>query len=115
MNDTPSPSQHLDAKVSSDFAQEKNFRDIAKEGWSHDDFRAHLCKTIESSTDIQKKIKEIVWSTVKEKVLWLILGGIIFILLAFAKSYVEEFAKYTAEKAVETSTTEISEPLDKTN
>jgi hypothetical protein len=39
-----------------------------------------ICKAIEDSTHIQEKISGLVWKTIREKIVWIILGlaGIVF-------------------------------------
>lgn len=47
-----------------------------------------ICKAIEDSTHIQGKIKKIVWETIREKILWILLTLIALLLWDSIKSLI---------------------------
>ena len=47
-----------------------------------------ICKAIEDSTHIQDKIASIVWKTVKEKLIWILLTLLALLLWDFLKSLI---------------------------
>ncbi len=88
-----------DKKLSDDIPSTyvDKFNQLAKETWKHEDFRKHLLKTIEDSDKIKSAIKQIVWQAIKDKVVWLIIGGVVLCVMIFAKDFIAEFAKISAQ------------------
>lgn len=83
--------------------QAKMAADIAaiKEALTTTPFARKICETIEESGSLKKCIRGIVWQTIREKAWALILAGIIFVCLLFAKEVSTYAVKYTARKTAE--------------
>lgn len=89
----------IDNPVPSQFTQQ--FETISKDLWKHDDFKEHILNTIKGHVPIQQEIQNIVWTTIRAKIVWFIIGGIVFLGGIFVKSYMEEFASYAAHQQFE--------------
>lgn len=65
------------------------------------DLPARVLSAIEGTVQIQDKIKELVWCAVKDKIVWIILGGLFTLGLAFAHGYFNELGRMVASPHVE--------------
>ena len=59
----------------------------------HTAFAKKLCDTITESDSLKAVIKGLVWQTVKDKIVWLILGAVVFLVIIFAKEVMGILAK----------------------
>lgn len=72
------------------------------EGNKHVDekIKTMIKNVIVNDKDTEKEIKKIVWQSIREKIIWIIIGGLITLGGIFLKAYVENFAEYIAKSQI---------------
>lgn len=56
-------------------------------------FDKKVLNSLEQNVGVRKEVKVIVWQTMKDKIVWIILGAAITLGIAFAQGYMSELGK----------------------
>lgn len=63
-------------------------------------FHQKIAIAIKESKTIDEEIKKIAWQSIKDKIIWLVIGAVILLVGIFLKDFVSELAKQTANTFV---------------
>jgi hypothetical protein len=105
-DDTTTTSPELADAITTAQAQ---ITDLQKQH-EHTAFANKLCDTITESDSLKAVIKGLVWQTVKDKIVWLIIGAVVFLVIIFAKEYIGQLAGYAARASFGNQTQQRNTP-----
>lgn len=89
--------QNIDDRISGDESR-KFFEDMLEDYAKHDNYKLHLLTALKDSNQVREEVKTIVWQSLKDKIVWMVFSGIVFLLVVFAKEYIGQIAQNAANR-----------------
>lgn len=80
-------------KIQNDFRPDEyatKFENVEKfiDDLSGKNFDKKVCEAIKDTTSVEEQIKRVVWKTIKDKIIWIILGGLGLITLQIIYNFI---------------------------